>query len=384
MAGRRIYLDHAATTPLRPEAARAMAHWLTGDNFGNPSSMHADGRAAKDAIDIAREQVSGALGCAFGEVVFTSGGTEAVNLAVVGSALAGVKRRRARVLFGASEHHAVLACEPLLAALGYVVEIVPTDRFGRIDLNALEDRLAADVLLVSAMFVNNEVGSWQPVREVARLAARHGALLHCDAVQAFGIPGPDGAAWTAAGLGADLVSVSAHKIGGPKGAGALYVRAGTPIQPIVCGGGQEREMRAGTESVAAIAGFGAAARWPSDATCRRRARDAFAAAARSAVRTLPGDIDAHPGILHVHVPGLSAETALIRLDRAGVSASSGAACSSGSLEPSHVLLACGFSPAEAKEGLRFSFGDATGVDEAVAAAGLLESIVDEVRSVRAR
>ena len=383
MAVRRIYLDYAATAPIAPTAALAMAPWLSGE-FGNPSSLHAEGRAAKAALDVAREQVSRAVGCEFGEVVFTSGGTEAVNLALVGAALAGIDGHRTRALFGAAEHHAVLETEPVLGAIGCSVEVVPIDRYGRIDLNVLQDLLADDVLLVSLMFANNEVGTWQPVAEVARLAASHGALFHCDAVQAFGIPGPGGEAWSVGSLGADLVSLSAHKLGGPKGVGALYVKAGTPIRPVLRGGGQEREMRAGTENVAGIAGFGAVAAHPSDAKCRLAARTAFADALEGFEFTIPGEMPTHPGILHVRAPGVSAETVLIRLDRAGVSASSGAACSSGSIEPSHVLTACGYSPAEAKEGLRFSFGEETSIEDARSAAALLNEAVADVRSARAR
>lgn len=384
MGESRIYLDYAATAPLMPEALQAMAPWLEGGNFGNPSSLHADGRAARGVLDIAREQVSNALGCEFGEVVFTSGGTEAINLALVGVALAAMDGHRTRVLVGATEHHAVLETEPVLAALGCAVELIPVDGFGRIDLSVLDELLADDVLLVSVMFANNELGTWQPVQEVARLAARHDARFHCDAVQTFGIPGPDDEPWNVGSLGADLVSVSAHKLGGPKGVGALYVKAGTPIEPVMRGGGQEREMRAGTENVAGIAGFGAVTTRSTDARGRLKARNAFASALEGVEFTVPDDVPTHPGILHVRASGLSAETILIRLDRAGVSASSGAACSSGAIEPSHVLTACGYSTLEAKEGLRFSFGDATPVAEAITAARRLNEIIAELGCVRAR
>lgn len=384
MASRRIYLDYAATTPLGPSAAMAMSQWLSVDHYGNPSSLHADGREARDAIDFARELVSAALGCSFGEIVFTSGGTEAVNLALIGAAFAARGTDRTRVLVSAGEHHAALECEPILLALGFKVEYVSVDSSSVIDLDRLEATLADDVLLVSAMLVNNEVGTWQPVEKVSALCARFGALFHCDAVQAFGLPAPDGLPWKVETLGAELVSVSAHKLGGPKGVGALYVKAGTPIKPLIRGGRQEREMRAGTENVPGIAGFGAVVRWPSDGKKRLRAREAFRAVVKDVVFTVPRDVPTHPGILHLRAPGVAAETALIRLDRAGVSASSGSACSAGSIEPSHVLLACGWSPAEAKEGLRFSFGDATAVEEAVHAAEILNEIVCDVRAARAR
>ena len=368
MAESRIYLDYAATAPLHPAATLAMAPWVGPANFGNPSSLHAEGRAAKDAIDTAREQVSSALGCEFGEVVFTSGGTEAVNLALVGAALAAIEGHRTRVLVGASEHHAVLETEPVLAALGCSVELIPVDPCGRVDTDVLHDMLADDVLLVSAMFVNNELGTWQSVTEVADLAARHGALFHCDAVQAFGIPA-GGLPWNVDSVGAHLDVDFRSQARGPKGVGALYVKGGTPIEPVMRGGGQEREMRAGTENVAGIVGFGAAASNPSDGRDRLEARTAFASAVADAEFTIPANVPSHPGILHLRIPGLSAETLLIRLDRAGVSASSGAACSSGAVEPSHVLTACGYSTLEAKEGLRFSFGDATSVGRSDASRG---------------
>jgi len=384
VAVRRIYLDYAATAPLQPAARAAMEPWLT-EGFGNPSSLHAEGRAAKDAIDVAREQVSSALRCEFGEVIFTSGGTEAINLALIGTALAASGGSRSRILLGATEHHAVLHTEPLLAALGFHVEVVGVDRYGRVDLDRLEGKLADDVLLVSVMFANNELGTWQPVERIRGMTSAYGALFFCDAVQAFGLPEPGGNRWSVGSLGADLVSVSAHKVGGPKGTGALYVRAGTRIKPLLPGGGQEREMRSGTENVAGIAGFGAAAARRGNEGGRELARDAFESwIGGRAERSVPSDIPTLPGILHLRVPGVLAETILIRLDRAGVSASSGAACSSGSIEPSHVLAACGYSAAEAKEGLRFSFGDTTTVDDAEEAGTRFSEIVDDLRVDRAR
>jgi cysteine desulfurase len=363
----RIYLDHAATTPMLREVADAMEPWLRTE-YGNPSSLHADGRRAKDAIDQAREIISNALGCLFAEVIFTSSGTEAANLAIIGAALANEDPRRKRILFSAVEHHCVLLTEPILTRLGYQVELIPVDRVGRVRLAALEDMLSDDVLLVSVMHANNELGTIQPVEDVGRLAKESGALFHCDCVQTFLIPNLGS---RIADLGADLVTISAHKINGPKGAGALYIRAGTRVKPMTSGGGQEREMRAGTEDVAAIVGFGEAVKLvPSLPDTRREARDKFIEMlSLPEVRfTVPDTADTLPGHCHIRIPGAQAETMLINMDRLGLSASSGAACSSGSIEASHVLLACGYSETEAKEGLRFTFGRATSVSEAMRAA----------------
>jgi cysteine desulfurase len=382
---RRIYLDHAATTPLAPEALEAMLPWLE-DEYGNPSSLHADGRSAKDAIDEAREVVSGALGCLFAEVVFTGSGTEAANLAILGAALHNKDRSRSRILLGAAEHHCVLHTQPLLERFGYCVELIPVDREARVSPSALASLLGDDVLLVSVMHANNELGSLNTVRPLADLAHGVGALMHTDAVQTFGRP------WRVDDLDADLVSISAHKINGPKGVGALYLRAGVKLQPLIVGGGQEREMRAGTENVAGIAGFGAAVRLrgkrklaqDDGRSSQEQARDAFVAelVSHGFVPTLSSFDEVLPGHAHLRLPGVDAETMLIRLDRMELSASSGAACSSGSLEPSHVLLACGYSERESREGLRFTFPIDADLAEAEEAAERVIEAADGIRRHR--
>ncbi len=378
---KRIYLDHAATTPVLPEVAEAMEPWL-GGSYGNPSSLHEEGRRARAAVDEARETLSRHLGCLFAEVLFTSSGTEAANLAILGAALANEDTSRRRVLLGAAEHHCVLHTAPLLRRLGYVVELIPVDRTARVRVDAIAEMLGDDVLLVSVMHANNELGTIQPVREVAALSRQHGALFHCDAVQTFA---------TASELEADLVSYSAHKVYGPKGIGAIYVKAGTRVKPLAVGGGQEREMRAGTENVAGIVGFAAAVKARGRTEVRhtgsgvnyalRLARDTFLDLLVDAgfVPTMPNRDDSLDGHAHVRLPGVNAETMLIRLDRMGVSASSGAACSSGSLEPSHVLLVCGYSEQEAKEGLRFTLGRPTTIGDAEEAANRVIEAADAIR-----
>lgn len=371
----RHYLDHAATTPLLPESREAMLPWLGPE--ANASSLHSEGRAARAAVDSARQAIAECIGCLFGEIVFTSSGTEAANLALIGSALANSNPGRNRILVGATEHHCVLHCTPLLQRLGYLVDEVPADRESRIVPGALCKLLGDDVLLVSVMQANNETGAVNETRELAAMAASSGALFHSDAVQTF----PQ--RFVFAG---DLVSMSSHKTYGPAGVGALYIRAGTKISPVSLGGGQERDMRAGTENVAALVGFAHAAnhfRNNDFGSEMRAARDALAAELllhgfEATVRHGP----ILPGHFHCRCPGIDSERMLIRLDRAGVSASSGAACSSGSLEPSHVLLACGYTPKEAREGLRFSFGKDATVEAALDAARLVIDVAERIKRGR--
>lgn len=372
----RIYLDHAATTPVAPEVKKAMEPWLA-DGFGNPSSLHAEGRKAKAALDQARERVSKALECEFAEVVFTSGGTEAAHLALIGLALGNTDPRRNRILVSAAEHHCVLHTANLLARMGVKLETTPVDRDAQIDLNAFEKALGEDVLAVSVMTANNELGTLNPIPYVVAYSHKVGALVHSDAVQTFLKPDQS---FGLQSLGVDLVTVSAHKVRGPKGVGALAYRAGTKLKPIQAGGGQERELRAGTENVAGIVGFGVATAL-SQGTGAKEARDAFEAALPEITWSVSGSLrlDTHS---HGRVPGIDAETLLIRLDREGISASSGAACSSGSIEPSHVLLACGYSEAESKEGLRFTFGGDATLELAHQAADRVKAAIEGVLSAR--
>jgi cysteine desulfurase len=311
-----------------------------------------------------------------------------VSGAVVGVALFFSVLPPRRVLLGAAEHHCVLHTRALLERMGFVVQEIPVDARARIDLDALAAMLGPDVLLVSVMHANNEVGTIQPARSVADLAHGAGALYHCDAVQTFLVP-LNGRPWRVADLDADLVSVSGHKVHGPKGVGALYVRAGVKPFPLLAGGGQEREMRAGTENVAGIVGFAAAVdavREDEGGVGRQRdARDAFieeVSPLEGLTVTVPDARDLLPGHAHVRIEGVDAESMLILLDRMGVSASSGAACSSGSLEPSHVLEAMGLGPEESKRGLRFTFGRTSALDEAREAARRVCEAAAHLRSSR--
>lgn len=355
------YLDHAATTPLRPEARAAMLPWL-GERFGNPSGAHGVARAARTAIDEARDVVAGALGCAPTEVVFTSGGTEADNLALQGV----VAARPGPVVVTAVEHHAVM--HPWEHVGG---RTVPVDARGVVDIDALTAVLKElpDTTLVSVMAANNEVGVVQPLAEVTRVVRRiaPGAVIHTDAVQA--------AAWLDVAdlaAGADLIAISGHKVGGPQGVGALVVRRGTPIRPSMLGGGQERELRSGTHNVAGIVGLAAALAAKADhreaeakhvAALRDRLADGLLALIPDARETAVaagqgarGRDHLLPGTLHLTIAGIESEALLFLLDEARVCASAASACASGAQEASHVLAAIGVPVTTTAGALRLSLG----------------------------
>ena len=372
----RIYLDHAATTELLPDVKVRMKEAM--NQYGNPSSLHQDGRNAKHEIDWSREIVAEALGCMFAEVVFTGSGTEAANLAIIGTALANEDSKRNRILLSAVEHHCVLNTQFILRKLGYRVELIPVDHESFVDLAKYSELLADDVLLVSMMSANNENGAIQPLKEAIRLAKRAKAKFHSDHVQGFLKSTPNPSLF-----GADLVSVAAHKVNGPKGVGALAVLNGAKIKPLITGGEQEREMRGGTENVVGIAGFGEAIlahQAPKLRILRDKLLDSILKiGAVPTVKDRTRTLDSH---IHVRFPGIDAETLLIRLDRAGISASSGAACSSGSIEVSHVMLACGYSEVEAKEGIRFSLGGSNTTEEIDRAAVAIKACVTDIRDHR--
>jgi cysteine desulfurase len=382
------YLDYAASAPLRAEALAAMLPLLQRP-AANPSSQHGPGRVARAAVETAREQVAALVGAAPGEVVFTSGGTEADNLAVKGAVLARPEGAR-QLVCSAVEHHAVLdAAAWAEADAGARVALAPVDPAGRVDLERLAGLLEPGrTALVAVMAANNEVGTGQPVAAAAGLAHAAGAVLLCDAVQAAGLPGVD-----MGGDGIDLLALAAHKLGGPTGVGALVVRAGAALRPLLHGGGQERGLRSGTLPAAAIAGFGAAAaaaqaerQAPSVAAGLAALRALLLAALRAlepglVVNGDPGGAASLPGLLSLRFPGRRAEDLLLLLDRQGIACSAGSACASGAVAPSHVLLAMGRSPAEARETVRFSLGHASteaDVDAAVAAVrGALEALAPQ-------
>ncbi|HVE47314.1 MAG TPA: cysteine desulfurase family protein [Acidimicrobiales bacterium] len=369
-----VYLDHAATTPLRPLVLEAMMPFLT-DQFGNPSGSHAVSRAARKAVDEARDVVAECLGCEPGEVIFTGTGTEADNLALAGV----VARRPGKVFCSAIEHHAVL--HAVQALRGSVVPVHPT---GVVDVDALAAALGPEVSVVSVMLANNEIGVVQPLDEVVEVVREHApeAVVHTDAVQAF--PWVDVAT---AASGAGLVAVSAHKFGGPKGVGALVARRGVRLAPIMHGGGQERDRRSGTHNVAGIVGMAAAMRITvneRDATVARVAslRDRLGDALLAA---LPGTVETGDrghkvaGSCHLRFRGIESETLLVLLDDAGVCASAGSACASGAMEPSHVLAAIGVDRDEARSAVRFSLGSTTTEDDVDLAVKAVTEAVSHLR-----
>lgn len=366
-----VYLDHAATTPMRPQAIEAMLPYL-GERFGNPSGSHAVAREARAAIDDARDVVASALGALPGEVVFTATGTEADNMAVVGAG--------PRAVCSAIEHHAVLHAVEAVDGT-----VVPVDGHGIIDLDALAGALDDDVAVVSVMLANNETGVVQPLAEVAAVVRRHApdALLHTDAVQA--VNWLDVAELTQV---ADLVSISAHKFGGPMGVGALVVRGGVTLKPLVHGGGQERDRRSGTHNVAGIVGLAAAlgtvaAERAALVERVSRMRDALAGGLLSAVPDSSETgrrEDKVAGVCHLLFAGAESEALLLLLDEAGVCASAGSACASGALEPSHVLTAMGIDDRLALSSLRLSLGWTTTDADIDLALKVIPDAVSRLRS----
>lgn len=332
----RSYLDHNATSPLRPEAKAAMLMAL--ETGGNASSVHAEGRAARKLLDDARERVAQAVGVIAPMVIFTSGGSEANNLAIFGVPAE-------RLIVSAIEHPSVLAAAK---ASGKPVDVIPVDQNGVIDLGRLEELLKGPRALVSVMLANNETGVIQPLKDVVRLAQATGALVHTDAVQGLGKLSVNFGL-----LGPDIMTVSAHKLGGPPGAGALIVRDGLVLEPLIHGGGQELRRRAGTENTAAIGGFGAVAALKAGNT--RPLRDRLERSLDGAM-IFGRDADRLPNTTCFAVPGLRAESLLMGLDLEGVAVSSGSACSSGKVAKSHVLAAMGVAPEISQAAIRVSLG----------------------------
>jgi cysteine desulfurase len=383
----RIYLDHAATTPMVPEAVEAMTRELT--RVGNASSLHASGRSARRVVEESREAIAAQVGASPAELIFTGGGTESDNLAIKGAFWSGAEVGRRRVVTSALEHHAVLDS---VAWLGHSaaseISYVSVDAAGRIDLSALAGTVDARTALVSVMWANNEVGTLQPVRKIAAIAGEHGATSHSDAVQAVGHIDVDFAA-----SGLDLLSFTAHKLGGPYGIGALLARRDLRLAPILHGGGQEREVRSGTLDVAAIAGFAAALEVATRNRVReeQRLRDLRTALVSSVLEAVPWAIsygptaerDRLPGISNIGFPGCSADAILMLLDSAGIDCSTGAACSAGVSQPSHVLIAMGYSEVEARSALRFSLGHSSTLADVRALAAALPEAARRAKAATA-
>ncbi len=352
-----VYLDHAATTPILPEALAAFTAAL--GTVGNPSSIHSAGQRAKMLLEDGRAAVAASLDADPVEVVFTSGGTESINLAVKGMFWARQQdRRRPRIVVPGGEHHATVDTVAWLEQHeGAVVDVVPLDAQGRVDLTALEARLAdaSDVALVTFLWANNEVGTIAPVSRIVELAHAAGVPVHSDAVAAYGqVP----VSFAASGL--DALSVSAHKIGGPVGIGALVLGRRATVEPLIHGGGQQRQVRSGTQDAPAAAAFGVAASMPHADV--RALRDRLVAGVRAAVPTavLMGDpVDRLPGNAHFTFPGCEGDSLLFLLDAAGVAVSTGSACQAGVPEASHVLLAMGLSEQDARGALRITLGHTT-------------------------
>jgi cysteine desulfurase len=375
-----IYLDHAASTPLRPEVLDAMLPVLRGDG-ANASSPHGPGRRARQALDEAHERFAGSIGAEARSIVFTSGGTEAINLAVKGAAWVG-KAVGHRILISAVEHKAVLESCLLLEKYGFDVTTLPVDRYGRLDPDELTAALTDRTIVVSLQLANNEVGTIQPLTElVERVRAVSRALIHVDAVQGAAQLPID-----VAELGADLVSFSGHKVEGPKGTGALWIRRGTAILPQQHGGSQERYRRAGTEDVAGMVGLAsafelAAGERPGtpDAVRERRDRLRSALVAVEGVELTGHPVERLPNSLSLVVAGVPGDDLVMALDLEGLACSTGSACTTGSSEPSHVLLAMGYPAAEARCALRLSLGRSTSDADVAAAAELIPAVIARLR-----
>ena len=378
----RIYLDHNATTPVDPAVAAAMGTILLNE-FGNPSSVHHFGQRAKAVLDEARSAVAALIGAQPGDVVFTGGGTESDNAAIRGAAEALESTGRRHLITTAIEHEAVLNTFKALAKRGWRTTLLPVDATGVVAPDALEAAMTSDTALVSVMHANNEVGTIQPIAELAAIAKRHGAVMHTDAVQSAGKIPVDVAA-----LGVDLLSISAHKLNGPKGVGGLWIRRGTRLLPFATGGKQERGRRAGTENVSGIAGLGVAAQLARtklvvEGTRLAALRDQLEALVCAAVAgtAVNGTGPRVPNTSNISFDRVEAESLLIALDLEGIAVSTGSACSSGTLEPSHVLKAMGFAAHRSQNSIRFSLGTGNTEADIERVVSVLPRVVDKLRSL---
>lgn len=378
-----IYLDNAAATRLAPEALEAMLPFFT-ENYGNPGSIYSMGTAAKRAISDARESIAESMGARADEIYFTSGGTEADNWAIKGAAKA-LAGRGCHIVTTRIEHPAVLNTCRALEESGFEVTYLDVDRYGMVKIQDVQEALRPDTILISVMFANNEIGTLEPIAEIGALAGEKGILFHTDAVQAYGqVP------VQVQELGIDLMSVSAHKLNGPKGVGCLYIKRGSRLRSFVHGGGQERNSRAGTENVPGIVGFAAAAkravRIMEEKTAKETAlRDYLT---ERLLTEIPGSrLNGHPklrlpGNVNISFPGIEGESLLIMLDMQGICASSGSACSLGAIDPSHVLLAIGLSEKEARGALRLTLSEENTKEELDVAVEKVKECVFRLREMR--
>lgn len=382
MEGKIIYFDHAATTPLKKEVLDEMMPYLT-DQYGNPSTIYKLGREAKKAIELARERVAKALNADIQEIYFTSGGTESDNWALKGVAFAN-KDKGKHIITTTIEHHAVLHPLKYLEGLGFEVTYVPVEPNGIVDPQKVKEAIKNGTILISVMLANNEIGTIQPVKEIAKIAKEKGIIVHTDAVQAVGQIPVD-----VKDLGVDLLSLSAHKFYGPKGVGALYIRKGTKIHPFSHGGAQEKNRRAGTENVAGIVGLGKAIELATQnlseyAAKLQKLRDKLIDGVLSKIDYVRLNGDRHqrlPNNANFSFEFIEGESLLLMLDMKGIAASSGSACTSGSLDPSHVLLAIGLEHEVAHGSLRITLGEDNTEEDIDYLLEVLPEIVSRLREM---
>lgn len=375
----RIYLDHAATTPVAPEVIDCMSEILKKGS-GNPSSVHRDGQHTRIIVEQAREQVAAFINADPAEIVFTSGGTEADNLAVIGAAMA-MREKGRHIISTRLEHPAVSKSLDYLSSVGFEIQYLECETGGMINPGQLQQLLRDDTILLSVMLVNNETGNILPLKKIAEIIKDHPALLHTDAVQAAGkIPLDVNA------LAVDLLSLSAHKINGPSGIGALYVRRGTPLEKQVHGGAQESGRRSGTENLTGIAGFAAAVQLPQISSCAVENMRVVQQLFEDSLHGLLPDCEVNgvsgsrsASVSNIFFPGVAGDSLLLSLDMNGLSASSGSACSSGSIAPSAVLQAMGYSTQRAASSIRFSFGHKTSKESVEKAVQIIAETVLELR-----